>query len=104
MIYRGERSQDGVVVWVDGNPLNPRRDLANYADNFDWGFRGSGAAQLAIAILADYARSIEMCDELVQRIHQGFQAAVVAQFPYERWELDGEEVRRWVARRVGGVG
>lgn len=104
MIYRGERSQDGVVVTVDGNPLNPRLDLANCADGFGWGYGGASAAQLALAILADYARSNLISDELVHRIHQGFKAEVIARLPYERWEMDGEEVRRWVEGRVGGVG
>lgn len=46
-------------------PLDPRRDLANESDDgrFDVGFPGSGAAQLAVALLAD-AFEVPLNDEI----------------------------------------
>ena len=45
---------DGVLVTVDGQPLDPRRDLRDLgAEGFEWGYEGTGPAQLSLAILAD---------------------------------------------------
>jgi hypothetical protein len=46
-----------VFVEEDGEqrPLPPRNDIVNHSpDGFEWGYGGSGPAQLAFAILADY--------------------------------------------------
>jgi hypothetical protein len=59
--YCGHRRDDGaVVVTVSGygiqgfRSLPWRLDLANHSpDGFEWGYGGSGPAQLALAILAD---------------------------------------------------
>uniref|UniRef100_UPI003AF96E02 DUF6166 domain-containing protein n=2 Tax=Thiolapillus sp. TaxID=2017437 RepID=UPI003AF96E02 len=52
----------GSVFKQNGEPLNPRFDLANKSPTgFSWGYRGSGPAQLALAILADYLRDEQAC-------------------------------------------
>jgi hypothetical protein len=59
--YRGRRRDVGdVVVTIFDNGrgpilLDPRLDLYNHSPNgFEWGYSGSGPAQLALAILADH--------------------------------------------------
>lgn len=59
--YIGERKKDRVEVVVTMNvpygmaPLNPRHDLYNHSPcGFEYGYGGSGPAQLALAILADH--------------------------------------------------
>ena len=53
--YAGRRQGYAVIVTVDGRPLNPRLDLWNHSPTgFEWGYGGSGPAQLALAILADH--------------------------------------------------
>lgn len=57
--YRGIRTSDGckVTVLEEGKPereLPLRLDLMDASpDGFEWGYPGSGPAQLAVAILAD---------------------------------------------------
>jgi hypothetical protein len=57
--YRGVRTPAGsdvVRVHADGSAslLRPRHDLCNYGPfGFEWGRRGPGASQLALALLAD---------------------------------------------------
>lgn len=56
--YIGERLEHGCEVYVleDGKrrPLSLRLDLRNHSpEGFEWGYGGSGPAQLALAILAD---------------------------------------------------
>jgi hypothetical protein len=95
-IYRGFRRDDGrAVVTVDGVELDPRLDLWPHSpDGFEWGFGGSGAAQLALALLAaelgDDARAIWL--------HQGYKWRVVV--PWERsepWSLSSDRIRATVA-------
>lgn len=43
-------------VWLDGKELKPRRSQAYYnhsPDGFNWGYGGSGPAQLALAIMLE---------------------------------------------------
>jgi hypothetical protein len=78
--YVGMRINGSVQVYVhhsDGcfTPLKPRYDLRNHSpDGFEWGYAGSGPAQLALAILAD-ALDDDVC---AARLHQVFKTAVVA--------------------------
>ena len=49
--YEGSRQGYAVIVTVNGRPLNPRLDLYNHSPTgFEWGYCGSGPAQLALAI------------------------------------------------------
>ena len=50
----------------------------------EWGYRGSGPAQLALAILADFLG----VDRQAMACYQRFRHAVVANLPYEHWTLD----------------
>ena len=61
-------------ITVDGRPLKPRNDLYNHSpDGFAWGYSGSGAAQAALAILADYTD-----DKTALEYHQLFKAVAIA--------------------------
>jgi hypothetical protein len=52
--YEGSRTWNATLVTVDSNPLNLRLDLRNHSPSgFEWGYGGSGPAQLALALLAD---------------------------------------------------
>jgi hypothetical protein len=87
--YRGRRTADGVVVTVDGSPLNPRHDLYNHSpDGFEWGYSGSGPAQLALAILADHLGN----GALAVAHHQEFKFRVVAGFSEQEWVLTTDDV------------
>lgn len=56
-VYEGQRTEDDVRVTVNGRKLNPRNDLCNHSpDGFEWGYGGSGPAQLALAILVDHLK------------------------------------------------
>lgn len=101
-IYRGLRRFDPArrasgrcVVTVDGAELPPRNDLLNHSpDGFEWGYLGSGPAQLALAILA-----YELQDgERAIRLHQSFKERTVARYSrHHPWSLTSDEVRAVVA-------
>ena len=73
-VYHIQRTPRGVVCTVNGEPLPPRLDLWNHSPSgFEFGYGGSGPAQLALAILADCCG-----DEAAVTHHQAFKWTVVA--------------------------
>jgi hypothetical protein len=91
--YEGKRANSQTVVTVNGQPLNPRFDLWNHSPTgFEWGYGGSGPAQLALAILADALDN----DAAACRWHQEFKFTVVAGLPEQSWSLTDNEIRRTV--------
>jgi len=84
--------------------LSARRDLFNHSPcGFEWGYGGSGPAQLALAILCKVMHD----DERAVRLHQPFKFRVVAgwgdQFlitESEVWAHISEIEREQAARQV----
>jgi len=98
-LYIGERTEKGVEVIVldaEGGqePLDPRYDPRKHSmDGFNFGYGGSGPAQLSLALLADV-----LCDdEKAQRFYQDFKFKVVARLQGEQFEMSEEEIRQKVA-------
>jgi len=89
-IYQGCRKGQNTVR-VDGPPLDPRLDLRKHSPTgFEWGYGGSGPAQLALAILTDHLGD----DEQALNLYQRFKWQVIAELPYKRWTLTSEEIDR----------
>ena len=87
--YEGRRQGYAAIVTVDGRRLNPRRDLWNHSPSgFEWGYCGSGPAQLALAILADHCGN----DEQALNFYQRFKWAVIAELPYRGWTLTSDQI------------
>ena len=99
--YAGTKQNEGIgaqVVTVNGKRLwNECQSICNHSpDGFNWGYAGSGPAQLALAILFDYfgdARKAEI-------LHQAFKFAFVSRFK-DNWELTGDEIEAWLAENKG---
>jgi Family of unknown function (DUF6166) len=91
-IYRGRRRYNGCRVLVNNRRLPLRLDLRNHsASGFEWGYEGSGPAQLAVAILADFLRD----DDTALRLHQPFKRDIIAHLPVMSWEMSEEVVASW---------
>jgi len=87
--YKGIRQGYAVTVTVDGRRLNPRRDLWNHSPTgFEWGYGGSGPAQLALAILADHCGN----DRQAFDFHHRFKWAVIAELPGRGWTLTSRDI------------
>ena|SRR5919106_3738273 len=94
-VYTGKRVKWGCIVEVDGKPLPMRLDLRNHSlTGFEWGYGGSGPAQLALATLTDCLGN----DEKALRLHQRFKFRVVGNLPRDGWTLTEKEIRRVVAQ------
>jgi len=93
--YEGRREGHAVLVTVSAHPLNPRLDLWNHSPTgFEWGYGGSGPAQLALAILADHLAD----DRQALDIYQRFKWAVVAELPRKGWTLSSQEIDQSLGR------
>lgn len=101
-LYIGTRRDSGCFVTVhDGQfppyRLSARLDIENHSPTgFEWGYGGSGPAQLALAILAD----IGLSTPRVRQLHQRFKRSVIERLPRDAFELSGDtinnrEIKDW---------
>lgn len=107
--YSGVRTERGCAVTVtdtaagpDGcRGLDPRFDLRTHSpDGFEWGYDGSGPAQLALALAADVLGD----DEAALDVYQRLKFRVMGRLPADGWTLsEGElaEAIRTLGQRDG---
>lgn len=91
--YRGERIEDVPLVYKDGRLLRPGKSqrVRNHSPTgFDWGYLGSGPAQLALALLLE-----EVPSETAQDFYQSFKGQVVAGWQGS-WKITGTEICDWM--------
>jgi hypothetical protein len=98
--YVGERTPEGVEVLVlerdrpaGGYPLDPRFDLRRHADGLNFGYAGSGPAQLSLALLADALGD----DDRALGSYQRFKAREVSRWEGDRFEISEEDIRQIVS-------
>jgi Family of unknown function (DUF6166) len=87
-VYEGKRTIDGLVVTVDGQPLDEHYEVKRFTKfGFEWTYEGDSPQQLALAILADYlgdnARAI--------RLSEPFMKKIVANLDND-WHLTGAQI------------
>lgn len=100
--YDGRVDPDGtcrVTVRTPGRrplPLPLWLHVANHSPNrFNWGYGGSGPAQLALAILCDAAGP-----ERARPHYQMFKWEIVSRLKQDQpWDLAGADVLAWLAER-----
>jgi hypothetical protein len=86
-VYNGKPPEAGIL-----EPALSQKVLNHSPDGFQWGFTGSGPAQLALALLLDAG----LDDETAQRLHQKFKFDYVARFG-DNWTLKRSDIHKWVA-------
>lgn len=76
----------------------PSQKVRNHSpDGFNWGYGGSGAAQLALALLLDVTG-----DPVVsQKLHQQFKWGYVAGWK-DDWTITSEEIIAWIKTQSEG--
>lgn len=70
-------------VWLDGKLLSPKRSqkVINHSpDGFNWGYGGSGPAQLALAIMLELTGKADG--------YQEFKWTVIAKLPQSDFETE----------------
>lgn len=89
-----KRDANGKIeAYYAGHPLDMRHDLRNHSpDGPNWGYCGSGPAQLSLAILA----AVTGDDALAQHHYQQFKREIIAAIPHEGDAIPGAEILRWL--------
>lgn len=92
-IYRGVRRGGSAKVTVSTKtgyrPLPPYRKLFNHSPTgFNWGYEGSGPAQLALALLADALRD----QRRAVRLHQAFKRKKIGALKVDEWTMTEYEI------------
>jgi Family of unknown function (DUF6166) len=98
--YVGTRLSDGAQVAVVDLTTHCAQSLdagfrfVNHSPTgFEWGYGGSGPAQLSFAILLDYFGN----PDEARKFYQFFKWHVIANLSGNSWELDEKEIERAIA-------
>lgn len=86
-------------VFIKNKEIDPKRsqDVYNHSpDGFNWGYGGSGPAQLALAILLEFSD-----EDTAKRLYQDFKWKFVAELPRRDFALPGKKVKRWIKEKKG---
>ncbi len=96
--YRGDRTIDGIKVYVDGQPLANRTDIKTLSrDGFEWSYEGEAPSQLALSLSGRSFRQCRAGTAPLRCVH----ARRGRQF---RQRMGNDERRhRCFARREGGL-
>ncbi len=108
--YIGQRTTDAgpLPVYFVESPsegikrLNPRNDVVNHSpDGLQWGYGGSGPAQLALAILCHYLRLAghPFPDGRAVVLHQDFKWKFIAPVKGDLC-ITTEEIGAWIAQQA----
>lgn len=98
--YQGHRSAQGVVVEVvqDGRPKRLKHVVYHSPTGFEWGYGGSGPADLALSILADFlGRKPEPW------LYQAFKGDFVSKWD-SRWVIHEGQIQDWLNEKQKGGG
>jgi hypothetical protein len=90
---RGHAVRFAVTIQEEGKeprPLPLRHDLRRHSDEFNWGYGGSGPAQLALALAADVLGD----DEAAQDVYQRLKFRVVGRLAEDGWTLSEQQLRQ----------
>lgn len=69
--------------------LDLRHDLRRHSEEFNWGYGGSGPAQLALALAADVLGDIEAAQDVYQRL----KFRVVGRLAQDGWSVTEDQIR-----------
>jgi hypothetical protein len=99
-LYVGIRLDNRITVRADAQEVTPQwsQQVWNHSpDGFNWGYGGSGPAQLALAILL-YSG---LPEEVAVALHQDFKWKFVANWAdYLNWFLRGSDLRHWIEQQL----
>lgn len=101
-VYRGSRDESGtaevfVEEWIDGRlRIKKLRHVGSKSPTgFEWGYAGSGPADLANSILSDVLE----VSGVSPRMYQKFKFDVVVDLKRDGFQLPAEQVQKWLQER-----
>jgi len=97
---------DCTVAVLDNGEVRPLPHLVHHSPTgFEWGYSGSGPADLAIAILADAAPELltQMKPPVSADFYQQFKQDVISRLPRQGWVMGRTSVLAWLRGMKAGV-
>ena len=88
------------IVTIDGVELTPEasQKVRNHSpDGFNWGYGGSGPAQLALALLLHFSD-----EDTAQKLYQDFKWDVICNLS-PNFEMGSDFVTNWIKIKNGGT-
>lgn len=99
MKIEGRYDSTGAEVLVDGALLDPKesQQVRNHSpDGFNWGYGGSGPAQLALALMLAAGLSAEEA----QQVYQDFKWEYIGRLPQAEDFVLEVDVKAWALGRL----
>jgi hypothetical protein len=94
-VYHGTRIDGECCVYKDADELSPKfsQSIRNHSPaGWNWGYGGSGPAQLALGLLLE-----ETGREEAERLHQRFKRSFVVSWSEDKWRLTSEHIQSWLS-------
>lgn len=109
--YIGQRPADDeigdcrVTVITDDGHEYPLPHMVHHSPSgFEWGYGGSGPADLALSILQDYLGEpktvqihIGKCGQRAWELHQKFKWQMLQELGHNRWAITTDNIDAWLA-------
>lgn len=93
-VFKGIRTKNGAFVTYNDAPLDLRLDIKNYSPmGFEWGYNGSGARQLALAMLSKLTN-----DKSVLENYEEFSKEFIETIKENEWNLDDVLIIEWIKK------
>jgi len=95
--YHGTRTPTGPAVWIENGPVLRMLPhiVVHSPTGLNWGYGGSGPADLALSLLTDALGSRRRAEAL----YQDFKWDVIATLP-DDWALTKQEILEWVRQHT----
>jgi len=91
-----------IILFRDGSGAHanvPHRVVYHSPTGFEWGYGGSGPADLALNVLASIVPLRQAWD-----LHQEFKFKFIAPMPHEGGTIRGEDIRGWLYKKSNEKG
>ena len=91
--------KDGKVVSSEDLDPKPSQEIINHSPNgFNWGYSGSGPAQLALGLLLDITQD----RDVAKFLYHTFKNEVIAKIEHEEWQMYDHTIKAWIRKKVRG--
>jgi len=98
-VCRDRQINPDAEVWVtldDGRQYVLPHIIQHSPTGMEWGYGGSGPADLALSLLVDFG----LRQEVALSFYQDFKWAKIARLPATEWTLSRREIGDWLAARL----
>lgn len=99
-----EEADNNIVIFSTDNKIWANvplyLDEVNHSPTgFEWGYRGSGPAQLSYAILRIFCTFFlkDPAQDIPRHYYMRFKDEVIGAIKTEEWEIDGEFILNWLS-------